>query len=237
MPPRIAAIIPAYNESASIAHVVQEVLAVASSSGLSITPVVVNDCSTDDTATIINGLPCVAIHLPINLGIGGGVQTGLKYAFRNHFDFAVQIDGDGQHPPQYIPELLKAAEQNKWDVVIGSRFIAREGFQSTFLRRSGIQYFEWLNRFLCGETVTDSTSGMRLMNKKTMEVMSKYYPDEYPEPEAIIIYHKNHLRFGEVPVKMNERMGGVSSINSSRAVYYMFKVTIAMIFTYFRKIK
>ncbi|MFN8310675.1 MAG: glycosyltransferase family 2 protein [Chitinophagales bacterium] len=234
---RIAAVIPAYNEEASIAKVVEQIHEVAIQSGIAIVPVVVNDCSTDQTAAVISNLNCVAINLPINLGIGGGVQTGIKYAFANGFDYAVQIDGDGQHPPKFIPLLLNAASKNNWDVAIGSRFISKEGFQSTILRRSGILYFQWLNHLMSGQKVSDSTSGMRLMNRKTMSILVRYYPDEYPEPEAIIIYHKNGLKFGEVAVEMNERLGGVSSINSSRAVYYMFKVTIAMIFTYFRKSK
>ena len=231
---RVAVIIPAYNEEASIASVVSAVHA-ASSDNIQLTPVVVNDCSKDSTREIIGTLNCVALNLPINLGIGGAVQTGIKYAFDNGFDFCVQIDGDGQHPPQFIPVLEKQLVANNWDVAIGSRYIEKEGFQSTFMRRTGIQYFQLLLKLITGETVTDSTSGMRMMNRKTMKLLYAYYPDEYPEPEALIIYNRNGLKFGEVPVQMNERMGGQSSIRGFGAVYYMFKVTIAIIFTYLRQ--
>ena len=231
---KVAVIIPAYNEEASIASVVNAVNAV-SDYNIILTPVVVNDCSKDTTQHIIAGLNCVALNLPINLGIGGAVQTGIKYAYDNGFDFCVQIDGDGQHPPHFIPVLEKELVKNNWDVAIGSRFIAKEGFQSTILRRTGIQYFQFLLKLITGETVTDSTSGMRMMNRKTMNLLYAYYPDEYPEPESLIIYHRNGLKFGEVPVQMEERMGGQSSIQGFGAVYYMFKVTIAIIFTYLRQ--
>lgn len=233
---KIAAVIPAYNEEDSIAKVVQWVCETSDQSGIEIIPIVVNDCSTDDTKKIISKLNCVALNLPVNLGIGGGVQTGIKYAFDNGFDFAVQIDGDGQHPPHYIPEMARALMKNEWDVIIGSRFLDKQGFQSTVYRRIGIQYFEWLNKLLIGKTVKDSTSGMRLVNRKAMQLLYRNYPDEYPEPEAIILYHKGGLKFGEMPVQMNDRLGGVSSIDGWQALYYMFKVTIAILFTYFRKI-
>lgn len=231
---RIAVIIPAYNEEASIASVVEDVHR-ASGNGLMLTPVVVNDCSKDKTKSVIAGLDCVALNLPINLGIGGAVQTGIKYAFNNNFDYAIQIDGDGQHPPRFIPLLLNEMHKYHWDVAIGSRFIQNEGFQSTVLRRSGIWYFQWMLKMIIGKTITDSTSGMRMMNRKAMELLYSYYPDEYPEPEALIIYSRKGLSFGEVPVQMNERLGGESSIQGLGAMYYMFKVTIAIIFTWLRK--
>ena len=231
---RIAVIIPAFNEQVSIAAVVHAVNAV-STDLVQLTAVVINDCSKDSTKDIITMLDCVALNLPINLGIGGAVQTGIKFAYDNTFDYAIQIDGDGQHPPKYIPMLQAELEKNSWDVVIASRFIDKEGFQSTLLRRSGIQYFQFLLKLITGKEVTDSTSGMRLMNRRTMKLLYAYYPDEYPEPEALIIYNRNGLSFGEVPVQMTERMGGVSSIQGLGAVYYMFKVTIAIIFTYLRR--
>ena len=231
---RIAAIVPAYNEEKAITAVVNDILEIAQSQNLSITVIVVNDCSVDTTSEIISKLKCVALNLPVNLGIGGAVQTGFKYAFENGFDYAIQIDGDGQHPASEIPKLINAAKENNLDVVIGSRFISKEGFQSSAIRRFGINYFKWLNRFLVGVTVNDSTSGLRLINKKTLEIVSEYYPDEYPEPEAIILYSLNKLKIGEVSVNMKERQGGVSSINAVSSVYYMFKVTLAIIYTFIR---
>jgi len=230
---KIAVVIPAYNEQESIAAVVATVNSV-STDEVTMIPVVVNDCSKDSTYKIISALNCVALDLPINLGIGGAVQTGIKYAFNNGFDYAVQIDGDGQHPAARIPDLMRELQKNNWDVVIGSRFINNEGFQSTFARRSGIRYFQFLLKLITRETVTDPTSGMRLMNRKTMELLYAYYPDEYPEPEALIIYNRNGLKFGEVPVQMIERQGGQSSIQGFGTIYYMFKVTIAIIFTFLR---
>ncbi|HEY0261723.1 MAG TPA: glycosyltransferase family 2 protein [Chitinophagales bacterium] len=232
---KIAVIIPAFNEQASIAQVVESVH-VASTANVQLTPVVVNDCSTDKTKEIIAKINCVALNLPVNLGIGGAVQTGIKYAFDNDFDYCVQIDGDGQHPPEFILKLQAEAEKNNWDVAIGSRFINNEGFQSSVFRRGGITYFQYLLQFIIGKKITDATSGMRLMNRKTMHLLYAYYPDEYPEPEALILYARNSLQFGEVPVVMLERQGGESSIKGAfGAAYYMFKVTIAIIFTYLRK--
>ena len=233
-PVKIAVVIPAYNEEASIASVVNAINNI-STDDFRLTPVVVNDCSRDTTGELISRLNCVPLHLPINLGIGGAVQTGVKFAFNNGFDLAVQIDGDCQHPPQYITTLVGEMGKNHWDVAIGSRFIQKQGFQSSFARRSGIRFLQWLLERITGRSVTDPTSGMRLMNRKAMKVVYDFYPDEYPEPEAIILYHRRGLTFGEVPVRMNERQGGESSIQGLRGCYYMFKVTIAIIFTYLRK--
>lgn len=232
---RIAAIIPAYNEEASIAAVVSEIRAVATASGLHIDAVIVDDCSVDNTAAIIDKLDCIPLHLPVNLGIGGAVQTGFRYAWENGYDYAVQVDGDGQHPAGEIPKLYKAITEKKYDVVIGSRFITKEGFQSTVLRRTGITYFRWLNRLFTGLDISDSTSGLRMINRKALKIVSEIYPDEYPEPEAIVLYSKHGLKVGEVPVTMRERQGGVSSIGMFSAGYYMWKVTIAILFTVIRK--
>ena len=231
---KIAAIVPAYNEEKAITAVVNDILQTAQAQSLSITVIVINDCSKDSTSEIISKLNCVALDLPINLGIGGAVQTGFKYAFENDFDYAIQIDGDGQHPASEIPKLINAAKENNLDVVIGSRFISNEGFQSSVVRRMGINYFKWLNRFLVGVTVNDSTSGFRLINKKVLEIVSDYYPDEYPEPEAIILYSLNKLKIGEVSVSMRERQGGVSSIGATSSIYYMFKVSLAIFYTFIR---
>jgi glycosyltransferase involved in cell wall biosynthesis len=231
---RIAVVIPAYNEEACIAAVVEAVNSLKPAE-VRLTPVVVNDCSKDATGEVISHLDCVALHLSINLGIGGAVQTGIKYAFHNGFDLAVQIDGDGQHPPRYIPALWQELNRNGWDVAIGSRFIDKEGFQSSLARRGGIQFLQWLLKLITGKRVMDPTSGMRLMNRKAMKVLCDSYPDEYPEPEAIILYHRRGLKFGEVPVQMSERLGGESSIRGFHSFYYMFKVTIAIIFTFLRR--
>ena len=231
---KIAVIIPAYNEQDAIADVVRSLRKVAIDNGLQLDVVVINDCSTDSTAEIISTLPCIALNLPVNLGIGGAVQTGFKYAYNNNYDYAVQVDGDGQHPAEEIPKLVNALEKNNWDVVIGSRFFDNKGFQSTFLRRTGIGFFRFLNRILVGVDIKDSTSGFRMINKKALELVNEYYPDEYPEPEAIVLFAKNDLRIGETSVVMRDRQGGVSSIGRSASIYYMFKVSLAVIFTFIK---
>jgi glycosyltransferase involved in cell wall biosynthesis len=231
---RIAAVIPAYNEEDSIAQVVHTVCTVAQANRFSMDAIVINDCSSDRTAEIIDALPCIALHLPVNLGIGGAVQTGFRYAFENNYDFAVQVDGDGQHPAEEITKLLHEMKARNLDVAIGSRFIDKEGFQSSRLRRAGILWFRWLNGFLADVDIRDSTSGFRMLNRKALALVNEYYPDEYPEPEAIILYAKNHLKIGEVAVTMKARQGGISSIGFFTAVYYMWKVTLAIFFTFIR---
>lgn len=231
---RYAAVIPAYNESQAIESVVAGVNQVGISHNIKIVAVVVNDCSTDDTGKIINNLNCIAIHLPVNLGIGGAVQSGMKYAFRNGFDYAFQVDGDGQHPASEIPKLILSANETKHNVTIGSRFLAKEGFQSSAARRAGIQFFTKLNKLLTGVTIHDPTSGFRLLDRKALAIIQNYYPDEYPEPESLVIYSKHNLTVSETPVMMRERDGGVSSIGGFDAIYYMFKVSLASIFSYVR---
>lgn len=231
---RIAVVVPAYNEESSISRVVKQLAEVSDKSGMGFEIVVVNDCSTDSTGGIINQLPCHALHLPINLGIGGAMQAGFKYARNKEFDYVFQIDGDGQHPPAEIPKLWNLMFDKKLDVVIGSRFLEKQGFQSTVFRRAGISYFKFLNYLLTGQHITDSTSGFRLINRNALEIVCGYYPDEYPEPESIILYASKGLSIGEVPVVMREREGGSSSINNIRSLYYMVKVTLAILYTFIR---
>ena len=146
----------------------------------------------------------------------------------------MQIDGDGQHPADELPKVVQPILEDRADVVIGSRFLERVGFQSSFSRRLGIQYFRWLNQWLIGKTIQDSTSGFRAFNRKTISIVNQYYPDEYPEPEAIVQFGRHHLRIVEVPVVMRERQGGTSSITFIRSLYYMFKVTMGTLFVYIR---
>lgn len=232
--PRILAVIPCYNEQAAIASVVAEVNRVRDTYGLNLDALVVNDCSTDGSIREIRHLDCLYLDLPVNLGIGGAMHAGYRYAYDRNYDIAVQIDGDGQHPAGELMKILRPLFADEADVVIGSRFLERAGFQSTGLRRLGIRYFRWLNQWLIGQTVHDSTSGFRAFNRRTLAVVSRYYPDEYPEPESIVQFGLSKLRIREVPVVMRERQGGVSSINASRALYYMLKVTLGILFVYVR---
>ncbi len=234
---KIAVIIPAFNEEQSIVSVVNAVSNISNTAGIKLVPVVVNDCSTDNTALVLKETSAVLLDLPVNLGIGGAVQTGILYALENNFDFAVQVDGDGQHPAQFIPDLVNAALNQKVDVVVGSRFMTKDGFLSTKTRRAGIKWFYLLNRFLTGTRVLDATSGFRLFNRNAIRLMADNYPDDYPEPEAIVLFSRAGLKIAEIPVKMKEREGGVSSIRGFSTLYYMWKVSLGIIFTYFRKIK
>ena len=234
---RIAVIIPAFNEALSIESVVSEIRYVARHRQLDLDIVVINDCSSDATSSVASQLECTVLDLPINLGIGGAVQTGIFYAFQNGYDFAVQIDGDGQHPPEELFRLIEAQRANAWNVVIGSRFIKKQGYQSSLVRRTGIRFFGILNRRLTGLDIKDSTSGFRMLDRKAMEQALEYYPDEYPEPESIVFFALRGLKIGEVAISMKERQGGVSSIRYLDSLYYMFKVSLAILFTFMRKKK
>lgn len=235
MPHKILIVIPCYNEAASIAGVIGEIKAM---SNIDATACVVNDCSADATAAIAKSSGAVVINLPINLGIGGAVQAGLIYALRNGYDMAVQVDGDGQHPPAEIIKLITCKERTGANVVIGSRFIRGHAtFRSTALRRMGIYYFHLLNKFFTGKSIYDSTSGFRLFDRKALEIAANWYPDEYPEPESLVLFSKAGLTVAEVPVQMRERQRGVSSIRHFGSLYYMLKVTIAMFYSYIRYTK
>jgi glycosyltransferase involved in cell wall biosynthesis len=231
----IAIIIPCYNEQDNILALYQEISFIANeTSQYHITPIFVNDCSTDNTKQLLKDNDLMHLNLSVNLGIGGAVQTGIKYAYRKGFDIAIQMDGDGQHPPVELNKLIQPILDHQADVTIGSRYLTKEGFQSTALRRFGISYFKWLNKILVGVEINDSTSGYRAVNQKGMEVISAYYPDEYPEPESIILFALKKIKIIEVPVLMRERQSGKSSIRNYKTVYYMFKVTLGTIFLYIR---
>jgi len=230
---KIAVIIPCYNEEACVAEVFNEISNIKIPNCY-IQPVFINDCSKDNTLVLLQSYNALVLDLPVNLGIGGAVQTGFKYALLNNFDIAIQLDGDGQHPSDQIINLIQPILTNEADIVIGSRFLLKEGFQSTFTRRLGINYFKFLNKFLIKKTITDNTSGFRAINYKALKEVCNYYPDEYPEPEAIILFSLNNLRIKEIPVIMRERIGGQSSISSFKSIYYMVKVSLAIIFIYLR---
>ena len=230
---KLAIVIPAYNESASISGLIRELNA-TQIDGFQLVPVVVNDCSKDNTAEIVRKENCVLIDLPVNLGIGGAVQSGFIYAYENNFDFAIQVDGDGQHPPREIVKLLNCLIAENANIVIGSRFISKEGFQSSGLRRMGINYLRYLILLLTGKKITDATSGFRLFDRKTLELVQNYYPDEYPEPESLIYFHRKKLKIVETQVEMLERQGGVSSIRAFKTIYYMVKVSLAIFYTFIR---
>ena len=220
------AIIPAYNEKDSIVKTVNDVLCNAPQFDY----VIINDCSKDNTMDVCEYNDFNVLNLPINLGIGGAVQTGYLYAYKNGYDVAVQFDGDGQHDASYLGQMVDTMIAEQADMVIGSRFIEKKGFQSSGLRRVGIKYFTWLIRQLSGVVITDPTSGMRLCNRETMKLFANDYPRDYPEPESTMRLIRNKRKVVEIPVTMKSREEGISSISSARhVVYYMVKVSIAVI--------
>lgn len=223
------AIIPAYNEAGNIVKTVEDVKKNAPSFDY----VIINDCSKDDTLSICKTQGYNVVSLPNNLGIGGGVQTGYQYAREYGYEIAVQFDGDGQHNASYLEKMAEQMEKEKLDMLIGSRYIEKEGFQSTGLRRFGIRYFTGLIKLLTGETITDPTSGMRMINREIIELFAKEYPKDYPEPESVVTLLKLKKKVKELAVIMNEREKGKSSISPLKSVYYMVKVSVAAIIAAF----
>ena len=224
-------LIPAYNEEKSI----QTTIADIKENAPGFDYVIINDCSTDRTLKICEDEGLHVLNLPINLGIGGAVQTGYLYAYKNGYEYAVQFDGDGQHDAKYLGEMQEYMEQNKLDMLIGSRFIEKEGFQSSGLRRFGIRYFSALIKLLTGTRITDPTSGMRMVNRDIIKLYADSYPKDYPEPESAVAILNQGKVVGEYPVIMRERTEGVSSISPIRSVYYMVKVTLAILVEMLRK--
>lgn len=218
-------IIPAYNEEDSIVNTVQDILDHAPGFDY----VIINDCSKDRTLQRCRENGLNVIDLPVNLGIGGGIQTGYRYAVEHGYDVAVQFDGDGQHDASYLQAMADRLERDDLDMVIGSRFIENEGFQSTGLRRFGINFFKFLIKLLYGGTITDATSGMRMCSRRVMEEFSVDYPQDYPEPETVARLLRKKYKVREIPVVMRERSAGTSSINPAKSVYYMIKVSLAIL--------
>ena len=224
-------IIPAYNEQESIKKTVEDIIKNAPEFDY----IVINDCSTDRTKEICETEKFNVVHLPVNLGIGGAVQTGYLYAARNGYDIAVLVDGDWHHDPKFLSKMAEFIEAEHADMVIGSRFINKEGFQSSGARRVGIKYFTMLIKLLTGAKITDPTSGLRMVNREIIEFFAEEYPKDYPEPESVVAILRRKKKVLELPVIMRERSGGVSSISMKKSVYYMIKVSLAILIERIRK--
>ena len=218
-------IIPCYNEQDSIVRVIDNL----KNNAPEVDYLIVNDCSTDSTESILKEHGFNYINNPINLGIGGGVQAGYLYAQQYGYDIAVQMDGDGQHDPKYLAKVIAPVAYGTFDMAIGSRFIEKEGFQTSFMRRFGINIISAFILILTGKRIKDTTSGFRACNRKLIEFFARNYADDYPEPEAIMACLVNGFKVGEVAVVMEERQGGVSSIRSLKSAYYMIKVCLALV--------
>jgi len=223
-------IIPAFNEQDNIADTISEIHNYDSDFNV----VVIDDGSSDATAEVARSKGVNVISLPFNLGIGGAVQAGFKFAIRNGCDFAIQVDADGQHIPSEIGKLLEPLADEKFDVVVGSRYIGENNYQTPVLRRLGMIIFTFLNFCAIHQVVTDNTSGFRAYNRRALEFLSRIYPDDYPEVEAIVVLGKNGFRIKEIPVKMRARKIGNSSITTLKSIYYMIKVSLAILVNMFR---
>ena len=227
---KILLIIPAYNEEKSILNTVNTILDYNKKNNTNYDYIVINDGSKDKTEEILVKNKINHIKLIQNLGIGGAVQTGYKYALLNDYDIAIQYDGDGQHDVNYVKDIVKPIIDKEANMVIGSRFIDSklDGFKSSTARRAGIKLISGFIKLLTFKKVYDPTSGFRASDKKLIEFFSKNYPIEYPEPVSEVTVLKMKLKIKEVPVKMKERQGGKSSIHAWKNVYYMINVFIAM---------
>lgn len=223
--PKISIIIPAYNEALNIGKVIDETKANISEADI----IVVNDASEDSTSLVAKTKGVDVISHVCNLGIGGAVQTGFKYACEREYDIAVQVDADGQHNPQDISKLVEPIVNGEADVVIGSRYIKKSGFQTSLARRLGMFFFGVLTSIIVKKRITDTTSGFRAANREAMEFLAKEYPIDFPDAETIIILHYAGFRVKEIPIKIRERFSGKSSTNLLKSFYYPFKVMISII--------
>lgn len=224
---RILVIVPAFNEQDNIRKTLEEIR----SSPLGVDMVVIDDGSTDATAQEARTFGARVVSLPFNLGIGGAVQTGFQFAYDNDYDIAVQLDGDGQHDARYLSTIIDPVAQGRADMSVGSRFMPKQerGYRSSFARRIGIGFFVYLIGVLTGYHVYDPTSGFRAYNKKMIKLFSRHYPHDFPEPEAIVLARRSGAVILELPVVMRKRQGGASSIRYLKSLYYMMKVTFAIL--------
>jgi glycosyltransferase involved in cell wall biosynthesis len=221
----ILVIIPAYNEEDSLSSVIDSVRVNAPFADI----VVVNDGSIDATPSIARAKGVMLLDLPYNLGIGGAVQTGYKFAEEQGYDVTVQVDGDGQHPAEAIPELVRRLQARQADMVVGSRFVSgRSDYRVPFTRLVGIKILAGVISLLSRQPITDPTSGFRAANRDVIRLLARMYPRDYPEPEAIVLLRKEGYSIAEVAVEMNPRVGGTSSITLLDGLFYIVKVLLAV---------
>jgi len=225
-------IVPALNEEESIGRTILDIRKHIAGADI----LVIDDGSTDSTAEISLAKGAFVINLPYNLGIGAAMQTGYKFAYRGNYDIAVQCDGDSQHPPYQIKNLIIPLLENKADIVVGSRFLGRFGYRSSISRQIGIVLFSWLLSIITKTRLTDTTCGFRAINKKAILSFSFYYPTDYPEVEALVLAHKEGLRITEVPIRIYPRKQGISSIGFLSSFYYTVKVFLAVLIDLFETI-
>jgi glycosyltransferase involved in cell wall biosynthesis len=218
-------IIPAFNEEAAIPALLQEVRQAAPETDI----VVINDCSDDRTGDVARQHGAAVLDLPCNLGVGGAVQAGFRYACARGYSYVIRCDGDGQHPPSEIPKLVAAMQTGQFDLVVGSRFLEDESYKSTALRSIGIRGLAFMLSVICRARITDPTSGFQMLNRPILCCFAHSYPLDYPEPESIALLRRQGYRFGEVATRFRPRMTGKSSIESWGTLYYMIKVSLALL--------
>lgn len=227
----VLVIIPAYNEERNIAHVIHSIKRATPFADI----LVINDGAFDATAEVARRSGAGVLDLPFNLGIGGAVQAGIKFAQAHGYPFVARMDGDGQHNPEDIPRLLRIVMQGRANVAIGSRFSpGQETYRPPFARRLGIRYFSVVVSLMVGHRVYDTTSGLQCMDRHAIRYFARYYPQDYPEVEAHILMRKAGLKVVEIPVTMRPRRSGTSSIDLLRSIYYAIKVTLAISMAAFR---
>jgi glycosyltransferase involved in cell wall biosynthesis len=225
-PLRLLAIVPAYNEEGMVGKVVRDIL--RQEDGWEV--LVVDDGSVDSTVAQAEAAGAMVIRHPFNLGIGGAMQSGYKYALAKGYDVAVQVDGDGQHKPEYLSAMLRKlrTSDDRADMVYGTRFRGDPGYRVPLGRRLGNLIFSVVLTTITRQRITDPTSGFRMVNRHGIELFARDYPHDYPEVEAILMLNAHHLRIHEVDVRMNARGFGRSSIDYPRSAYYMAKVLLAI---------
>jgi len=228
---RKIAIVPGFDEEASIGIVIEEIRAFDPTFDV----LVVDDGSRDATAAVAEAHGALVVRLPFNLGIGGAVQTGFRYAAQHGYDLAARMDGDGQHDPQELALILPPVLSGEADICVGSRFAGADGYRSSRSRRIGIRILARTVSLLTGQRLTDTTSGFQVLNRRAIELFAADYPHDYPEVEAAVMCHKHRVRLVEAPVLMRERVAGQSSITTLRSVYYMAKVMLAILVGMFRR--
>lgn len=228
---KILLIIPAYNEQENVLNVYKVIKEFNEKNEQKLDYVFINDGSKDNTLKILQENNLNHVNLVHNLGIGGAVQTGYKYAYQNNYDIAIQFDGDGQHDVNYVPDICKPIINEKYNMCIGTRYLDKSSseFQSTFMRRLGKNIISFFIKALCHKKITDPTSGFRAVDKNVIEMFANNYPTEYPEPESTVQILCKGYKVIEKPVSMNERTGGKSSINIWKSIDYMVKVSMAVI--------
>jgi glycosyltransferase involved in cell wall biosynthesis len=218
-------IVPAYNEQAAIADVIQEVKKVLPD----VSVVVIDDGSADATATLARAAGAMVLSLPCHLGLGGAVQAGYKLAYELGYQYVIRIDGDGQHDARDIPTLFETLRTSGCQMVIGSRFLEGDTHHTSFMRKTGVRFFRAVLRPILGKSVRDPTSGFVGVNREALQVFSRSFPLEYPEIEALVVLQRRAFRFVETPVRVRPRMGGRSSITAVKSVYYIVHVLLGVL--------